>query len=149
MTFDLDVTRVLVELALLLSAFALATVIGWERQLVDRPAGLRTFPIVAVASCAFVLLGQRAFPGDGPSQARVIQGLMTGIGFIGGGAILKDGTRGSVRGIATAASLWNTAAIGAAVAYRSFEIAVLLTVMNYGILRLFRPERHEELVEEE
>lgn len=59
---------------------------------------------------------------------------MTGIGFIGGGAILKHGT--SVRGTATAASVWNTGAIGAAVAFRRYEIAVVLSLINFLTLRL-------------
>lgn len=131
----------LAELGLAMLAFALAFVIGWERHRSRRPAGLRTFPIVALASCIFVLLGQSAFPGDPSSQARVIQGLMTGIGFIGGGAILKELSEddGTVQGIATAASIWGTGAIGAAAAYRRLDLAVLLTVANYLVLRFLRP----------
>ena len=80
---------------------------------------------------------------------------MTGIGFIGGGAILKqtDGDDGHVRGIATAASIWNVGAIGAAVAVRRLEIAAVLSLANYGILRWLRPameeaeEKGEEMVD--
>lgn len=134
-------TGVLTELGLGLSAFAFAFVIGWERHRSQRPAGLRTFPIVGLATCIFVLVGQSAFPDDPSSQARVIQGLMTGIGFIGGGAILKElgEDDGTVQGIATAASIWGTGAIGAAVAYRRFDLAALLTISNYLILRFLRP----------
>lgn len=129
------------ELGLCLTAFGLAFVVGWKRHRSRRPAGLRTFPIVGLASCAFVLVGQSAFPDDPSSQARVIQGLMTGIGFIGGGAILKDMSDevGTVQGIATAASIWGTGAIGAAVAYRRFDLAVLLALVNFLILRFLRP----------
>lgn len=142
MTFlPLDPVQLLADLGIALAAFLFALPVGWERHAADRPAGLRTFPIVALASCAFVLMGQRGFPGDANAQARIIQGLMTGIGFIGGGAILKqtDGEDGHVEGIATAASIWNVGAIGAAVAFRRFEIAAVLSLANYGILRWLRP----------
>lgn len=136
----LDWQRILIDLALVGTAFALAFPIAYERHDRRRPAGIRTFPIVAIASCAFVLLGIRGFPDDSGAQARIIQGLMTGMGFIGGGAILKDtGDHGHVRGIATAASIWNTGAIGAAVAFRRFEIALTLCIVNYVILRWLRP----------
>jgi putative Mg2+ transporter-C (MgtC) family protein len=74
---------------------------------------------------------------DADPQARVIQGLMTGIGFIGGGAILKEGA--NVRGTATAASIWMTGAVGAAAGYAEIEIAVLLGALNYLVLRLLTP----------
>ncbi len=71
------------------------------------------------------------------STSPIIQGLITGIGFIGGGAILKD--RGSVHGTATAASIWNTGAVGAAVAFGRYEIALVLSVINFATLRLLTP----------
>ena len=130
----------LTNLGLAVAAFLFALPIGWEREEAARPAGIRTFPIVALASCAFIVLGHEAFPGSEPAQARIFQGLMTGIGFIGGGAILKgDGQGPGVTGIATAASIWNTGAIGAAVAYRRFEIAAVLAVLNFLILRFLKP----------
>ena len=147
MTFfpDLDLTQLLADLVIAVLALAFAFPVGWERHASNRPAGLRTFPIVALASCAFVLMGQRAFAGDPGAQARIIQGLMTGVGFIGGGAILKqtEGEDGHVRGIATAASIWNVGAIGAAVALRRFEVAAVLSVTNYAILRWMRPAVQE------
>ena len=142
---ELDVGQLLRDLGLALAAFILALPIGWDRFKRNRPAGLRTFPIVALASCAFVLIGHRAFAGDSGAQARIVQGLMTGIGFVGGGAILKgagsDG--GHVRGIATAASIWNTGAIGAAVGFRRFEIAIVLSAANFLILHWLAPEQVE------
>jgi putative Mg2+ transporter-C (MgtC) family protein len=82
---------------------------------------------VAVAACGFMLVGLREFP-DAEPRARVLYGIITGIGFIGGGAILKG--KGSVSGTATAASLWTTGAIGVAVANNRYEIAVALTAFN-------------------
>ena len=141
MPLDVDWTQLLGNLGLALAAFLFALPIGYERQESNRPAGLRTFPIVALASCAFVLIGVEAFPGSEPAQARILQGLMTGIGFIGGGAILKSrgDEEGSVTGIATAASIWNTGAIGAAVGFHRYEVAVVLSLVNYLILRWLRP----------
>jgi putative Mg2+ transporter-C (MgtC) family protein len=71
------------------------------------------------------------------AQSRVIQGLVTGIGFIGGGAILKSGR--NVHGTATAASIWNTGVLGAAVAQNRIGIAIMLSVMNLVALRLLLP----------
>jgi putative Mg2+ transporter-C (MgtC) family protein len=93
-------------------AYLLTASIGWEREREAHSAGVRTFPIVGMASCGYLLiLGGQA---DAASQSRLLQGLITGIGFIGGGAILKEGA--NVRGTATAASVWNAGVIGAAVA---------------------------------
>ncbi len=81
---------------------------------------------------------------DNPEAlSRVLYGLMTGIGFIGGGAILKD--RGNVHGTATAASIWNTGAVGAAVAFQRYEVAVALAAVNFVILRFFPPLKNKLL----
>jgi putative Mg2+ transporter-C (MgtC) family protein len=132
-------------------AFVLALPVGWDREQQERSAGLRTFPLVAVASCGYVLLAERVLAGSADAQARVIEGLITGIGFIGGGAILKEG--GTVRGTATAASIWSTAAIGATVAYGIYEIALVLSVINFATLRYLPPIergiRHRETNEEQ
>jgi putative Mg2+ transporter-C (MgtC) family protein len=111
--------------------------VAWDREREARSAGLRTFPLVAVASCGFALVGTQLAGGGAESLARVIQGLIAGIGFIGGGAILKHG--GTVEGTATAASIWNTGAIGAAVALGRYEIAVVLSAVNFLTLRLLTP----------
>lgn len=121
----------------IIMAFVLAIPIAWERLRSPRSLGLRTFPIVAMASAGFVLLG-RSLPGIDPDGlARVIQGLIAGIGFIGGGAILKDGL--DVHGLATAASIWNTGAIGAAVALDRYEIAIVLAALNFIALLVLTP----------
>ena len=116
------------------AAYLLAMPVAWEREHNARTAGLRTFPLVAVASCGYVLLATSVFSGEPGALARIVQGLMTGIGFIGGGAILKHGA--NVRGTATAASVWNTGAIGACVAFGRYEIAVVLSLINFVTLRL-------------
>ena len=117
----------------LLVAYMLALPAAWDREKQSRSAGLRTFPLVAVGSCAFLLVG-RSFLGDEIANARLMQGLIGGLGFLGGGAILKDG--GTVVGMATAASIWNTGALGMAVAYQRYEIAVVLAILNFITLRV-------------
>jgi putative Mg2+ transporter-C (MgtC) family protein len=116
-------------------AYLLALPVAWDREQNARSAGLRTFPLVAVASCGYILLARSVFgrDGDANAEARIVQGLMTGIGFIGGGAILKHGV--SVRGTATAASVWNTGAIGACAAYGRYEIALVLSLINFLTFR--------------
>jgi putative Mg2+ transporter-C (MgtC) family protein len=118
-------------------AFVLALPIGYERAHASRSLGLRTFPIVAIASCGYMLIVKNMDGATADVMARALQGLLGGIGFIGGGTILKEG--GSVYGLATAASIWNTGAIGAAVAFEHIEIAIILSLLNYAVLRVLTP----------
>jgi putative Mg2+ transporter-C (MgtC) family protein len=112
----------------------LALPIGWDREKSRRSFGLRTFPLVAMASCGFMLVGALVIDStDG--EARVLQGIITGIGFIGGGAILQN--RDRVAGTATAASIWITGAVGLAVAFDRYEIALVLAALTFLTLRLF------------
>ena len=135
--FDLDWSLIVVNLLRMGIAFIVAFPIGWERARASRSIGLRTFPIVAVASCGYMLIARNLVGTNAEVQARVIQGLLGGIGFIGGGAILKE--NGSVHGLATAASIWNTGAIGAAIAFDREEIAIVLSIINFVLLRLLTP----------
>ncbi len=128
---DINWTQAVFHIVYLGIAYVLALPIAWDREQHVRSAGLRTFPLVAVASCGFMLTGISVLDTT-DAEARVFYGIMTGIGFIGGGAILKDG--GKVSGTATAASIWNTGAIGSAVAWSRFEIAILLSLMNFVTL---------------
>ena len=121
----------------LLIAFIIALPIGWNREKESRSMGLRTFPLVAIASCGYMLIGSSVVSGDPDALSKLLYGLMTGIGFIGGGAILKDG--GSVYGTATAASIWNTGAVGAAAAFHRYEIAIVLAMISFLILSLAKP----------
>lgn len=117
----------------LVIAFTLAIPLGWDREKRSQSAGLRTFPLVALGSCAYMLTGIHVLDST-DAEGRVVYGILTGIGFIGGGAILKDG--GNVAGTATAASIWNTGAIGLAVAYDRYEIAIVLSVLNFLTFRV-------------
>lgn len=121
----------------ILLAFSIALPVAFDREKSSRSMGLRTFPIVSMSSCGFVLIGLSALGPDAELTSRIMQGLITGVGFIGGGAILKDGA--TVHGTATAASLWNTSAIGAAVAFNRYDLAIILSLVNFLALRLLRP----------
>lgn len=113
-------------------AYILSLPLAFDREKSSRGAGLRTFPLVAVASCGYTLVGISVLDSS-DAEARILQGIITGIGFIGGGAILKS--KGNITGMATAASIWNTGLIGMAVAFDRFEIAVLLSIVSFVTLR--------------
>jgi putative Mg2+ transporter-C (MgtC) family protein len=125
------------HLAALLVAYVLALPIGWNREKAERTAGLRTFPLVAVASCGFIQAAESMAGGSPEALARIIEGVIVGMGFIGGGAILQH--RESVRGTATAASLWITGAIGVAVGLGSVDVAVILAVLTFATLWFLSP----------
>ena len=135
--FSIDWNQTLIDLLRMGLAFVLAVPIGWERHESQRNMGLRTFPIVAIAACGFMLIAKNVPGASAETEARLIQGLIGGIGFIGGGAILKEGT--SVRGLATAASIWGTGAIGAAIAFEREEIAIVLSVIMFLTLQILTP----------
>ncbi|MEQ8234355.1 MAG: MgtC/SapB family protein [Gammaproteobacteria bacterium] len=128
--FELDtVVQHLLQIGV---AYLLALPLAWNREHSAQSAGLRTFPLVSVAACGYMLTGIQVL-GTTDAESRVIYGIVTGMGFIGGGAILK--TRDGVAGTATAASLWNTGAIGVAVAWHRYEIASVLAVINFLTLQ--------------
>lgn len=135
--FSIDWAVVADNLLRILFSFALAVPIGWERGKGSESIGFRTFPIVAMASCGYMLIANLTPGVTAETQARIIQGLVAGIGFIGGGAIVKEG--GNVTGIVTAASIWNTGAIGIAVASGREEVAIVLSVVNFLTLLLLTP----------
>ena len=122
-------------------AYALALPIGWNREREARSAGLRTFPIVAIASCGLAMLGSSFANPTADAYSRILQGLVTGIGFVGGGAILR--AKHSVSGTATAASVWNVGILGAAVGFGYWHIAVVLSVVNFLTLQYLTPLKRE------
>jgi len=129
-----DIAEILPHLSALGLAYILALPIGWDREKSARSAGLRTFPLVALASCGFVQATESVIAGNPEATARIVEGLITGIGFIGGGAILKHGT--SVHGTATAASIWATGAIGLSVALDSYDVAIAISVITFLTLTI-------------
>lgn len=134
MFFGIEIDEVFRMLAQLGIAYILALPVGWNRESRERRnAGLRTFPLVAIASCGYMIVGMQVLSTT-DAESRVLVGVITGMGFIGGGAILKD--KSGVSGTATAASLWVTGAIGLAVAYDRYEVAIALSVVTFLTLQL-------------
>lgn len=132
--------------ARLLIAAALGGLIGLERELRDQPAGFRTHILVAAGSCLFALVSAFAF-GDFTSRpatdavradvTRISSQIVVGIGFLGGGTILRHGA--TVRGLTTAASLWVTAAVGLATAMGFYAGAIAAAVLAALTLALLKP----------
>jgi len=116
----------------LLVAFILALPIGWNRARAERSAGIRTFPLVAMASCGFVQTATSVLGAGAISQGNVLQGVITGVGFIGAGAIIRQGD--ITTGSATAASVWTVGVIGAAVGYAYYDIGIILAAANFAVL---------------
>jgi putative Mg2+ transporter-C (MgtC) family protein len=124
----------------LLGALLLGFLVGYERSYRGRAAGMRTYGIVCMASCALtVMMGYPGYwfgghslvtlPASGiPDPTRVIQGIVTGVGFIGAGVIMKEGL--NISGLTTAASLWAASAIGVMVGLGFYAAAMLLSVLS-------------------
>ena len=125
-----------------LIATLLGGVLGWERESRDRPAGLRTFMMVAMGSALFTVLSKLAFPGG--DEARIAANILTGIGFIGAGTVFRDirsntdRTEGKIRGVTTAAALWSCAGIGMAAGAGMYILAVFATLLAYALLTVIR-----------
>lgn len=137
MNIDIAWSDALSNLVHLVVAYLLVLPVGWNRER-GGTAGLRTFPLVAVATCGYMLIGIQVLDTT-DAEARAMVGVITGMGFIGGGAILKKSS--SVSGTATAASLWTSGAVGLAVAWNRFEIAVLLALLDYLTLKFLGPAK--------
>jgi len=123
----------------LIASTLLGAVIGWERFVDHKPAGLRTHTLVCLGSTAFMVAAERFLSAGGYANVdptRVMQGVITGVGFLGAGSIIQAG--GSVRGLTTAATVWLVAAIGVAVGAGDMGIALSLTGMAIVVLRGFR-----------
>ena len=135
--FDLSAT--LSTLASLLLAFLLGALIGFERQVRQRTAGLRTNTLVAVGAAVFVDLAVRfhALYGGSPSPMQVIAYVVSGIGFLGAGAIMKEGA--NVSGLNTAATLWGSAAVGCCAGAKLLPEAVLAALFVLAANTLLRP----------
>lgn len=136
-----DKTQLVHTLIRLVAAVLLGGLIGWQRERAGKSAGLRTHILVSLGTTVFVL----AAAGSGMSPdgvSRVIQGLITGIGFIGAGAILKLSQTREIQGLTTAAGIWITAAIGVTVGLGSLGLALLSAGLTWFVLTvLTHPEK--------
>lgn len=127
----------------LLGALALGLLVGYERAYHGRAAGMRTYGLVCTASCALVVVvgyptlwfgGHPGLLNAIPDPTRVMQGVVTGIGFLGAGVIMKEGF--SISGLTTAASIWSSSAIGIMVGLGFYAAAILLAVMSAACMTL-------------
>ena len=124
----------------LLLAALLSGLIGIDRERHARTAGFRTHMLVGVGACLISVLSVNVFPDD---PARVASQIVVGIGFLGGGTILKEGT--SIKGLTTAANIWATAAVGLAVGLGAWLLAIVATILIWIILAIFvRFELHRQ-----
>ena len=137
MHFAFDWAQGFDDILKLMIAYLLALPVGLFREKEAHSVGVRTFPVVAMASCAYVLLASPDGQPHPDAQSRIIQGVVAGIGFIGGGAILKSENR--VHGVAAAASIWNFGVVGASVAQNRYLLAAMLAVLNLFSLRVLLP----------
>jgi len=130
-----DRARLVVVVIRVLAAVLLGAIVGIERERAGKPAGLRTHMLVSLGTAVVVMACSGA--GMNPDGlSRVIQGIVTGIGFIGAGTILKLNEQREIQGLTTAAGLWMTAAIGVAVGLGVLGIAVIGTLVTLLILAL-------------
>lgn len=116
--------------ARVLVATFLGAFVGWERQRHGREAGIRTYGAVALGSCVFALLSTHVTGGSNPHV--IAAGVVTGIGFLGAGVIVREG--GTVTGLTTAATLWTIAAVGLAVGYGMYVLGSLVALIVFGLL---------------
>ena len=120
-------------------AAVLGAIIGLERVWKGHPAGLRTNLLIAISSCTFTIISIEGFPLQGSAQdtARVAAQIVTGVGFLGAGAVLRS--EGHIRGLTTAASIWLVAALGMAVGTGLYFLAIFTTLLSIVLLVLLRP----------
>ena len=129
-----QLARVIIRL---IAAALLGSIIGYEREKAGKAAGLRTHILVTLGTCLFVL----ACSGSGMDSdglSRVIQGIVTGIGFLGAGSILKLNEERDIQGLTTAAGIWMTAAIGVAIGLGEIGLALLGTILTVIVLAILR-----------
>jgi putative Mg2+ transporter-C (MgtC) family protein len=130
-----------IEIAIrLVLAAVFGAAVGYERRSADKPAGLRTLSLVAVGSALFTVISSFSF--ETADQSRVAAQIVTGVGFLGAGVILRSGV--GVSGLTTAATIWATAAIGMAVGSGLYIASIGGTALMLVILYLFAPARNKD-----
>lgn len=111
-------------------AAVLGGVIGWERERHGREAGIRTYAAVSLGACVFGLISSHASTSGDPG--RIAAQVVTGVGFLGAGVIMRD--QGRVHGLTTAATIWATASVGLSISYGMYTLGVLGAVIIFGLL---------------
>ena len=118
-------------------ALLLGAVIGWDRERRDAEAGLRTHMLVSLGAAIFVLVPAESGMGS-DELSRIVQGVVSGIGFLGAGAVLKQSEEGRIHGLTTAASIWATAAVGMSAGLGNEGSAILATAFIWVVLAVLR-----------
>lgn len=122
----------------------LGALIGFEREITHKPAGLRTHIFVCMGACLFTISSFYLLPEDSIGSfdtTRIAAGIVAGISFIGAGSIIAS--KGDVRGLTTAASLWVVASIGLMVGLGNYILPVIATIIAFLVLRLGRVEKEK------
>jgi putative Mg2+ transporter-C (MgtC) family protein len=132
-----DIPQLVRVTARLLTALFIGTAIGLQRELTHKPAGLRTHMLVGLGTALFIVGASEAGMAV-DTLSRIVQGLATGIGFLGGGAILKLTPEREIHGLTTAAGIWMTAAASAAAGLGQIVVALIGTVLGLLVLIVFR-----------
>lgn len=122
------------EIGQVTAAFAIGAIIGIEREFRSKPAGFRTMILICVGACLYTILSKESGPA---SPDRIASNIVTGIGFIGAGVIFKEGI--TVNGLTTAALIWVTAALGMAIGYHNYPLAVVVSSMVVITLFVLEP----------
>lgn len=132
-----DGRHLIIFLVRLLAATIFGAAIGYERQRAGKAAGLRTHILVAAGTAMFILGCESAgIRTDSDAISRVIQGIITGIGFVGAGSIIKRDSERDIQGVTTSAGIWMTAAIGVTVGLGGLGLAVVATILSLIVLRV-------------
>ena len=130
----MDLTVYLEEAAQVSFAFIIGAVIGLEREFRAKPAGFRTMIFICVGSCLYTILSKES---NTVSPDRIASNIVTGVGFIGAGVIFKEGI--SVNGLTTSALIWIIAALGMAIGYKNYPLAVVVSSMVVIALFVLEP----------
>ena len=130
----MNIDLYLEEIAQVTCAFVIGAVIGMEREFRSKAAGFRTMILICVGSCLYTILSKEA---GSDSTDRIASNIVTGIGFIGAGVIFKEGI--TVNGLTTAALIWTTAALGMAIGYNNYPLAIVVSIMVVIVLFVLEP----------
>ena len=130
----MDLTIYFEEAAQVSAAFIIGAIIGIEREFRSKPAGFRTMILICVGSCLYTILSKES---NTVSPDRIASNIVTGIGFIGAGVIFKEGI--TVNGLTTAALIWVTAALGMAIGYHHYSLAIVVSIMVVITLFVLEP----------
>ena len=136
---DMNITHLLDMLSRLGMAVLVGGLVGMERRIHGRWADLRTYMFVSMAAAIFVIIGEYAIPADQRNVSRIIQGIATGVGFLGAGTILKLSDQVEIKGITTASSIWLAAALGTASGLKLYPLAFIGAVVSLLVLIVLRP----------